>query len=142
MKVFAPGVVSGVTMSFQFGINWPGLMARVGNIAAPLLAYEVLTAFFLEASFLAVMLSGYGRVPNRIHTLAMLLHAVLDGFEPGVGIPLRGKADEAQRDRMVASIGPFRDANETWLVLRGCCTSSCAASPAPITAWTGCPSRQ
>jgi len=50
-------------------------MERVGNIAGPLLAYEVLTAFFLEASFLAVMLFGYGRVPNRIHTLATLLVA-------------------------------------------------------------------
>ena len=72
---FALGVVSGVTMSFQFGTNWPGFMERVGNIAGPLLAYEVLTAFFLEASFLAVMLFGYGRVPNRIHTAATLLVA-------------------------------------------------------------------
>ena len=72
---FALGVVSGVTMSFQFGTNWPGFMERVGNIAGPLLAYEVLTAFFLEASFLAVMLFGYGRVANRIHTAATLLVA-------------------------------------------------------------------
>lgn len=72
---FALGVVSGVTMSFQFGTNWPGFMEKVGNIAGPLLAYEVLTAFFLEASFLAVMLFGYGRVPNRIHTAATLLVA-------------------------------------------------------------------
>jgi cytochrome d ubiquinol oxidase subunit I len=72
---FALGVVSGVTMSFQFGTNWPGFMERVGNIAGPLLAYEVMTAFFLEASVLAVMLFGYGRVPNRIHTLATLLVA-------------------------------------------------------------------
>src|SRR5690606_22510070 len=49
---FALGVVSGVTMSFQFGTNWPGYMERVGNIAGPLLGYEVLTAFFLEATFL------------------------------------------------------------------------------------------
>jgi len=67
---FAMGVVSGITMSFQFGTNWPGFMERVGNIAGPLLAYEVLTAFFLEATFLAVMLFGYGRVPDRLHTLA------------------------------------------------------------------------
>ena len=46
---FALGVVSGITMSFQFGTNWPGFMETVGNIAGPLLAYEVLTAFFLEA---------------------------------------------------------------------------------------------
>src|SRR5262249_9349347 len=58
---FAMGVVTGVTMSFQFGTNWPGYMNRVGNIAGPLLAYEVLTAFFLEATFLAVMLFGMDR---------------------------------------------------------------------------------
>ena len=46
---FALGVVSGITMSFQFGTNWPGFMLKVGNIAGPLVAYEVLTAFFLEA---------------------------------------------------------------------------------------------
>ncbi|WP_431281092.1 cytochrome ubiquinol oxidase subunit I [Humitalea sp. 24SJ18S-53] len=72
---FAMGVVSGVTMSFQFGTNWPGFMQKVGNIAGPLLAYEVLTAFFLEASFLSVMLFGFGRVPNKIHTMATVLVA-------------------------------------------------------------------
>jgi cytochrome d ubiquinol oxidase subunit I len=73
---FAMGVVSGVTMSFQFGTNWPGFMERVGNIAGPLLAYEVLTAFFLEATFLAIMLFGIGRVSDRMHTTATLLVAV------------------------------------------------------------------
>ncbi|HEU4621650.1 MAG TPA: cytochrome ubiquinol oxidase subunit I [Burkholderiaceae bacterium] len=72
---FALGVVSGVTMSFQFGTNWPGFMQTVGNIAGPLLAYEVLTAFFLEASFLAIMLFGIGRVSDRVHTLATFLVA-------------------------------------------------------------------
>jgi cytochrome d ubiquinol oxidase subunit I len=72
---FAVGVVSGVTMSFQFGTNWPGFMTHVGNIAGPLLAYEVLTAFFLEATFLAVMLFGIGRVPALIHTIATFLVA-------------------------------------------------------------------
>ena len=72
---FALGVVSGVTMSFQFGTNWPGYMEKVGNIAGPLLAYEVLTAFFLEATFLAVMLYGMNRVSNRMHTVATLLVA-------------------------------------------------------------------
>ncbi len=70
---FALGVVSGVTMSFQFGTNWPGFMEAVGNIAGPLLAYEVLTAFFLEATFLAIMLFGRQRVSNRVHTLATAL---------------------------------------------------------------------
>ena len=72
---FALGVVSGVTMSFQFGTNWPGFMERVGNVAGPLLAYEVLTAFFLEAVFLGIMLFGFRRVSNRVHTLATFLVA-------------------------------------------------------------------
>ncbi len=73
---FALGVVSGITMSFQFGTNWPGYMETVGNIAGPLLGYEVLTAFFLEATFLGVMLFGINRVSARMHTLATLLVAV------------------------------------------------------------------
>jgi cytochrome d ubiquinol oxidase subunit I len=72
---FALGVVSGITMSFQFGTNWPGFMERVGNIAGPLLAYEVLTAFFLEATFLGIMLFGYRRVPGWVHTGATFLVA-------------------------------------------------------------------
>lgn len=72
---FALGVVSGVTMSFQFGTNWPGFMERVGNIAGPLLGFEVLTAFFLEATFLGVMLFGHGRVSERVHLLATFLVA-------------------------------------------------------------------
>ncbi len=73
---FALGVVSGITMSFQFGTNWPGFMERVGNIAGPLLGYEVLTAFFLEATFLGVMLFGHGRVSERLHLLATFLVAL------------------------------------------------------------------
>jgi len=72
---FAMGVVTGVTMSFQFGTNWPGYMEKVGNIAGPLLAYEILTAFFLEAVFLGIMLFGFRRVSNRVHTLATFLVA-------------------------------------------------------------------
>ena len=72
---FALGVVSGITMSFQFGTNWPGFMNAVGNIAGPLLAYEVLTAFFLEATFVGIMLFGMSRVPNWLHTLATVLVA-------------------------------------------------------------------
>jgi cytochrome d ubiquinol oxidase subunit I len=72
---FALGVVSGITMSFQFGTNWPGFMKTVGNIAGPLLAYEVLTAFFMEATFISVMLFGFRRVPNWLHTTATFLVA-------------------------------------------------------------------
>ena len=79
MKVFAlsfaMGVVSGVTMSFQFGTNWPGFMNKVGAIAGPLLSYEVLTAFFLEATFLGVMLFGMNRVPDWLHITATALVA-------------------------------------------------------------------
>ncbi len=67
---FALGVVSGITMSFQFGTNWPGFMEKVGNIAGPLLGYEVLTAFFLEAGFLGVMLFGHDKVGERVHLMS------------------------------------------------------------------------
>jgi cytochrome d ubiquinol oxidase subunit I len=73
---FAMGVVSGIVMSFQFGTNWPGYMNAVGNVAGPLLAYEVLTAFFLEATFLGVMLFGMNRVPPWMHLTATVLVAV------------------------------------------------------------------
>jgi cytochrome d ubiquinol oxidase subunit I len=72
---FAMGVVSGITMSFQFGTNWPGFMETVGNVAGPLLAYEIMTAFFLEAVFLGIMLFGASRVPSWMHTGATFLVA-------------------------------------------------------------------
>ena len=72
---FAMGVVSGVVMSFQFGTNWPRYMTTVGAIAGPLLAYEVLTAFFLEATFLGVMLFGMNRVPDWVHITATAIVA-------------------------------------------------------------------
>ncbi|HET9471526.1 MAG TPA: cytochrome ubiquinol oxidase subunit I, partial [Usitatibacter sp.] len=72
---FAMGVVTGVVMSFQFGTNWPRYMTSVGAIAGPLLAYEVLTAFFLEATFLGVMLFGMERVPDWLHVAASFLVA-------------------------------------------------------------------
>ncbi|MFC3092591.1 cytochrome ubiquinol oxidase subunit I [Alteromonas sediminis] len=72
---FALGVVSGITMSFQFGTNWPGFMETIGNIAGPLLAYEILTAFFLEATLLGIMLFGFHKVPGWLHTSATFLVA-------------------------------------------------------------------
>lgn len=80
---FALGVVSGVTMSFQFGTNWPGFIERAGNIAGPLLGYEVLTAFFLESTFLGIMLFGKGRVSNRVHLFSsamVVLGTTLSAF--------------------------------------------------------------
>ena len=73
---FALGVVTGIVMSFQFGTNWPGFMEKAGNIAGPLLGYEVLTAFFLEASFLGIMLFGKSRVSNRLHLASTIIVAV------------------------------------------------------------------
>ena len=73
---FAMGVVTGVVMSFQFGTNWPRYMTTVGAIAGPLLSYEVLTAFFLEATFLGVMLFGMNRVPDWMHIVSAVLVAV------------------------------------------------------------------
>ncbi|QQD18259.1 cytochrome ubiquinol oxidase subunit I [Spongiibacter nanhainus] len=72
---FAMGVVSGITMSFQFGTNWPGFMEKAGNVAGPLLGYEVLSAFFLEASFLGIMLFGRDRVSNKVHLISAFLVA-------------------------------------------------------------------
>jgi cytochrome d ubiquinol oxidase subunit I len=73
---FALGVVSGIVMSFQFGTNWSRLSERAGNIIGPLLAYEVLTAFFLEATFLGVMLFGWKRVSPRVHFFATCMVAL------------------------------------------------------------------
>lgn len=72
---FGMGVVSGIVMSFQFGTNWAVLSEKAGNILGPLLDYEVLTAFFLESSFLAVMLFGWKKVSDRVHFLATCLVA-------------------------------------------------------------------
>jgi cytochrome bd ubiquinol oxidase subunit I len=74
--VFAMGVVSGIVMSYQFGTNWSVYSDRAGPIIGPLMAYEVLTAFFLEAGFLGVMLFGMQKVGKRLHFMATLMVAV------------------------------------------------------------------
>jgi len=73
---FGMGVVSGIVMSFQFGTNWAVLSERAGNILGPLMTYEVLTAFFLEASFLGVMLFGAKKVPEKLHFTATCMVAL------------------------------------------------------------------
>ncbi|KAB7771532.1 cytochrome ubiquinol oxidase subunit I [Xanthomonas maliensis] len=73
---FGMGVVSGIVMAFQFGANWPELSRIAGGVIGPLLSYEVLTAFFLEASFLGVMLFGWGRVSERLHFFATCMVAL------------------------------------------------------------------
>jgi cytochrome d ubiquinol oxidase subunit I len=72
---FGMGVVSGVVMSYEFGANWAGFSRVAGAVTGPLLAYEVLTAFFLEAGFLGIMLFGWTRVGPKLHYLATLMVA-------------------------------------------------------------------
>src|SRR3979411_1433753 len=80
LKIFAiafgMGVVSGIVMSYQFGTNWSAFSDKTGPVIGPLMAYEVLTAFFLEAGFLVVMLFGLQRACHRLHFLATLMVAV------------------------------------------------------------------
>jgi cytochrome d ubiquinol oxidase subunit I len=73
---FAMGVVSGIVLSYQFGTNWSNFSVVVGNVLGPLLGYEVLTAFFLEATFLGIMLFGWQRVSPNLHVLSAVLVAV------------------------------------------------------------------
>jgi cytochrome d ubiquinol oxidase subunit I len=80
LKIFAiafgMGVVSGIVMSYQFGTNWSVFSTRAGPIIGPLMAYEVLTAFFLEAGFLGVMLFGWSKVGKNLHFLASCMVAL------------------------------------------------------------------
>jgi cytochrome d ubiquinol oxidase subunit I len=73
---FAMGVVSGIVLSYQFGTNWSRFSVVVGNVIGPLIGYEVLTAFFLEATFLGILLFGWNRVPAWLHTFAACAVAV------------------------------------------------------------------
>ena len=73
---FAMGVVSGIVLSYEFGTNWSGFSRIVGNVLGPLLGYEVLTAFFLEASFLGIMLFGWNRVSPNLHVTSAVLVAI------------------------------------------------------------------
>ncbi len=73
---FAMGVVSGIVLSYQFGTNWSRFSVVAGNVVGPLLGYEVLTAFFLEATFLGVLLFGFNRVPPWLYVLSAAIVAV------------------------------------------------------------------
>lgn len=73
---FGMGVVSGVVLSYQFGTNWSGFSDKVGNVLGPLLAFEVLTAFFLESTFLGIMLFGWDRVSRPMHFISTLVVAI------------------------------------------------------------------
>ena len=72
---FAMGVVSGLVMSYQFGTNWSVFSDKTGPVLGPMMAYEVLSAFFLEAGFLGVMLFGMTKVGPRLHFAATLMVA-------------------------------------------------------------------
>jgi cytochrome bd ubiquinol oxidase subunit I len=73
---FGMGVVSGLVMSYQFGTNWSVFSDKTANVLGPLLGFEVLTAFFLEASFLGIMLFGWGRVSTRMHFVSTIIVAL------------------------------------------------------------------
>ena len=73
---FAMGVVSGIVLSYELGTNWSRFSHVVGNVMGPLLGYEVLTAFFLEASFLGIMLFGWNRVSPNLHVTSAVLVAI------------------------------------------------------------------
>lgn len=73
---FGMGVVSGVVMSYQFGTNWSIFSDKIANVLGPLLGFEVLTAFFLEASFLGIMLFGWGRVSKKMHFASTCIVAI------------------------------------------------------------------
>src|SRR5438105_12925393 len=74
--VFGMGVVSGIVMSYQFGTNWSAFSDKTGPVIGPLMAYEVLTAFFLEAGFLGVMLFGLNKVGKGLHFFATCMVAL------------------------------------------------------------------
>ena len=74
--VFGMGVVSGIVMSFQFGTNWSNFSQAASNFLGPVLSYEVVTAFFLEAAFLGVLLFGRGKVPQGVHLFAAIMVAI------------------------------------------------------------------
>jgi len=69
---FAMGVTSGIVLTYQFGTNWSRFSAVLGNVIGPMIGYEVIVAFFLEATFLGVMLFGWNRVPPWLHTLSAI----------------------------------------------------------------------
>src|SRR3546814_12304674 len=74
--VFGMGVVSGIVMSYQFGTNWSVFSDKAGPVIGPLMGYEVLSAFFLEAGFLGVMLFGIRKVGRGLHFFATLMVAL------------------------------------------------------------------
>ena len=103
---FGMGVVSGVVMSFQFGTNWSVFADKVGPILGPLMGYEVLSAFFLEAGFLGVMLFGRERVGQKLHVFATGMVA-LGTFASGFWILAVNSWMQTPDGHMINAVGQF-----------------------------------
>ena len=113
--VFGMGVVSGLVMSYQFGTNWSVFSDKTGPVLGPLLGYEVLTAFFLEAGFLGVMLFGLERVGKRLHyvaTLAVAVGTLMSAF----WILSANSWMQTPAGYFMNSVGQF-EANDWWAVV-------------------------
>jgi len=123
---FGMGVVSGVVMSYEFGTNWSGFSAFAGPVTGPLLMYEVMTAFFLEAGFLGIMLFGWNRVSRRAHfgaTLMVAIGTLISTFwilasNSWMQTPQGFKIENGTSCRLTgsrsSSIRRFRTASRTW----------------------------
>jgi len=114
--VFAMGVVSGIVMSYQFGTNWAAFSDKAGPIIGPLMAYEVLTAFFLEAGFLGVMLFGMSRVGKRLHFVATLMVA-LGTFVSAFWILSVNSWMQTPSGYAINSSGQFISAGSWWAII-------------------------
>jgi cytochrome bd ubiquinol oxidase subunit I len=103
---FAMGVVSGIVLSYQFGTNWSRFSEVTGNVIGPVIGYEVLTAFFLEATFLGIMLFGSHRVPPWLHALSAVIVAVGTRCRPSGSCP-RTAGCTRRRATRCATASPF-----------------------------------
>ena len=123
---FGMGVVSGIVMSFQFGTNWSRFSDAAGNVVGPLMSYEVLTAFFLEATFLGVLLFGRDRVPRWLHFVsacAVALGTLISAFwilsanswmQTPAGHEMRDGTFYVRAGGTWCSIRPSPTASRTW----------------------------
>ena len=115
---FGVGVVSGIVMSFQFGLNWSGYAYAVGPVIGPLIGLEVATAFFLEAGFLGVMLFGRGRVSDRVYLLSVAMVATGALISSAWIMAANSWMHTPQGFRTVEGPdGPFFEATDWWAVV-------------------------
>jgi cytochrome bd ubiquinol oxidase subunit I len=125
---FGMGVVTGIVLSYEMGTNWSGFSRAVNNVLGPFIMYEVMTAFFLEAGFIGIVLFGEKRVGRGLHFFACLMVAVgtlcsarhgssppTVGCRPPPGIPLIFRASSTSPTGGAhSSTRPFRSASRTW----------------------------